>query len=273
MKRAEPAGHQAVGTLSQPSRHRRSTSKSAHSLEGLERENARLRARVDELEGEHAQLEDFAAMAAHELLKPLVMNEAYATLLSERMGHALDLDSRRDLDAMIRISSRFRVLVEALLMDARDSRQPLHLQQVDLSEVVRDCVRMLESEIEGRDAHLEIDPMPVVQGHPALLSGVFSNLLVNALKYGPREGGDIHVSAQRSDAGWTIAVQSPGPAIPEQGREQIFDAWERGPRERRTWGAGLGLAIVRHIVERHGGQVGVTSPSDASNRFFFTLPG
>jgi light-regulated signal transduction histidine kinase (bacteriophytochrome) len=269
MKRAELAGHQGVGTLSQPSRPRRSA---AHARETLERENMRLRARVDELERERSQLEDFAAMAAHELLKPLVMNEAYATLLSERMGHALDLDSRRDLDAMIRISSRFRVLVETLLMDARDNHQPLRLQQVDLADVVRDCVSMLEGELESRDAHLEIDPMPVVKGHPALLSGVFSNLLVNALKYGPRRGGDIHVSAQRSDAGWTIAVQSPGPAIPEQGRERIFDAWERGPHERRTWGAGLGLTIVRHIVERHGGQVGVTSPGESSNRFFFTLP-
>jgi len=269
MKRAELAGHQGVGTLTQPSRPRRSA---ARAREALELENMRLRARVDELERERSHLEDFAAMAAHELLKPLVMNEAYATLLSERMGHALDLDSRRDLDAMIRISSTFRVLVETLLMDARDSHQPLHLQQVDLADVVRDCVSMLEGEIERRDAHLEIDPMPVVKGHPALLSGVFSNLLVNALKYGPRRGGDIHVSAQRSDAGWTIAVQSPGPAIPERGRERIFEAWERGPHERRTWGAGLGLTIVRHIVERHGGQVGVISPGESSNRFFFTLP-
>ena len=114
--------------------------------------------------------------------------------------------------------------------------------------------------------------MPVVEGDPVLLSGVFSNLLSNALKYGPRSGGDIRVSAVRSEAGWTFAVQSLGPAIAEEGRERIFQAWERGPGERRARGAGLGLAIVRHIIERHGGHVGVTSPSDASNRFFFTLP-
>ena len=111
--------------------------------------------------------------------------------------------------------------------------------------------------------------------------GITANLLVRRAAWeelggfleGIRSGGDADLSWRLQDAGWTIAVQSPGPAIPEQGRERIFEAWERGPRERRTWGAGLGLTIVRHIVERHGGQVGVTSPGDASNRFFFTLPG
>ena len=112
---------------------------------------------------------------------------------------------------------------------------------------------MLDTEIQTRNAHLAIDPMPVVEGDPVLLSGVFSNLLSNALKYGPRSGGDISVSAVRSEAGWTFAVQSHGPAIAEEGRERIFEALERGPGERRARGAGLGLAIVRHIVERHGG--------------------
>jgi light-regulated signal transduction histidine kinase (bacteriophytochrome) len=238
----------------------------------LEAEAERLRARVEELERERTQLEDYVAMAAHEVLRPLVMTEAYATLISERMGHTLDLTSRHDLDTMIRISGRVRFLVESLLLDARDGHRPLHRQQVHLSEIVDDCVRMLDPEIQTREARLEIDPMPIVKGDPALLSGVFGNLLLNALKYGPRRGTDIHVSVVRSEAGWTFAVQSPGPAVPAEVRERIFDAWKRGPSERRTYGAGLGLAIVRHIVERHGGQVGVTSPSESSNRFFFTLP-
>jgi chemotaxis family two-component system sensor kinase Cph1 len=240
--------------------------------EVLEREVLRLSARVEELERERSQLENFAAMAAHELLKPLVMNEAYATCINERIGHSLDMESRRDLDAIARISARVRLLVEALLLDARESDRPLRRQPVDLGEVMRDCVRMLETEITSREARLDIDPLPVVDGDPALLSGVFSNLLANALKYGPRRGSDIHVTVMRSEAGWTFGIESPGPAIPETGRERVFEAWERGPGERRARGAGLGLAIVRHIVERHGGQVGVTAPNEATNRFFFTLP-
>jgi two-component system, chemotaxis family, sensor kinase Cph1 len=241
--------------------------------EQLEGEVERLSARVEELERERERLQDFAAMAAHELLKPLVMNEAYATLIGERVGHSLDHESRRDLEAIVRISSRVRMLVEALLLDAYDDERPLRRERVDLADVVRDCVRMLDAEIQTREAKLDIDPMPVVEGDPALLSGVFGNLIANALKYGPRRGSDIKVSVVRSDAGWTFAVHSPGPAIPDEGAQRIFEAWERGPGERRARGAGLGLAIVRHIVERHGGEVGVTSNSEsARNRFFFTLP-
>jgi signal transduction histidine kinase len=261
---------EAVGSRNSASQ--RTAFPQARSPEVLEREVLRLQARVEELEREHVRLENFAAMAAHEMLKPLVMSEGYATLIGDRMNHALDLDSRRDLDAIVRISSRVRLLVEALLMDARDSRRPLPRQQVDLAEVMRDCVRLLKAEIEIRDFNLEIDPLPIVEGDPALLSGVFGNLLANALKYGPRAGGDIHVSAERTEAGWTFAVQSPGPALPEETRERIFEAWERGPSERRARGSGLGLAIVRHIVERHGGEVGVRSANGSGNRFFFTLP-
>ena len=241
----------------------------------------RLAGRVEELEREleesraqTARLERFSAMAAHEVLKPLVMTEAFATMIAERGGHGLDLDTRRDVDTLIRISSRMRVLVEAMLMDARPDREPLQRQAVDVSKVLNDCVEMLGAEIRAREVTIDVDPMPVVPGDAALLTGVFGNLLSNALQYGPREGGEIQVSAERSEAGWTFSVESPGPPIPELDRQRIFEPWQRGWGERRARGVGLGLAIVRQVVERHGGQVGVTAPSDASgNRFFFTLAG
>lgn len=245
----------------------------------LEAEIARLSARVEELERERAEqereyreLEGFVAMAAHELQKPLVMTEAYATMIAERAGYGLDLESRRDLDALAKVSARVRVLVDALLTDARDNDRPLRREQVDVSNVLEQCLQTLDPEIRARDARIDVDPMPVVEGNRALLTGVFGNLLSNALKYGSRDGGDIRVSVSRSEAGWTFAVQSAGPPIPRRERDRIFEAWQRGRGERRANGAGLGLSIVRRIVERHGGEVGVTTPSDASNRFYFTLP-
>jgi light-regulated signal transduction histidine kinase (bacteriophytochrome) len=263
------------GVGSQPGRVRKL--RSAHVLEA---EIARLSARVDELERdrseqehEYRELESFVAMAAHELLKPLVMTEAYATLIAERSGFGLDLESRRDLSAIAKVSSRVRRLVDALLSDARDSERPLRREQVDLSQVLEQCLETLDSEIRERDARVDVDPMPVVEGNPALLTGVFGNLLSNALRYGARDGADIRVTVDRSEAGWTFGVQSPGPAIPSRDRERLFEPWQRGRGERRDKGAGLGLAIVRRIVERHGGEVGVTSPTDTSNSFFFTLPG
>jgi signal transduction histidine kinase len=248
--------------------------------QALHDEIARLSARVEQLEREreeqeheYRELEGFVAMAAHELLKPLVMTEAYAMLIADRAGFGLDLESRRDINTLATVSARVRLVVEALLTDARDSDRPLRREQVDLSRVLSQCLETLEPEIKARAARIDVDPMPVVEGNSALLMGVFGNLISNALKYGAREGGDIQVSVDRTDAGWTFAVQSPGPAIPPPERDRIFEPWERGRDERRAKGAGLGLAIVRRIVERHGGEVGVCSPNGASNRFYFTLPG
>jgi signal transduction histidine kinase len=248
-------------------------------MEELERELAEARAHAAALENELAatresaeQLERFAAMAAHELLRPLIMTEAFAQGIAERGGHGLDLDTRQDIDTLVRVSSKMRLLVETLLMEARPGGEPLQRQAVDMATVLKDCVDMLGSDIHARDARVEIQDMPVVAGDPALLTGVFGNLLANALQYGPRNGAEIHVSAERSEAGWTFSVESTGPAIPEGDRERIFEPWERATGERRARGVGLGLALVRQVVERHGGSVGVTSPAPAANRFFFTLP-
>jgi signal transduction histidine kinase len=246
----------------------------------MEAELRRLNARIAELErerdeqaAEYRELESFVAMAAHELQKPLVMTEAYAALIADRAGFGLDLESRRDLSTLANVTSRVRLLVDALLMDARDNDKPLRREQVDLSQVLEHCLEALDLEIRARDTRVDVQPMPVVEGNQALLTGVFGNLLSNALKYSARDGGDIEVSVSRSDAGWTFAVESPGPPIPGPERERLFEPWQRGRGERRAKGAGLGLAIVRRIVERHGGEVGVTSPGENGNRFFFTLPG
>jgi signal transduction histidine kinase len=262
-------------------RRRRPEAHPVHTRQALEGEVVRLADRVEQLEREleesraqAAKLERFAAMAAHEVLKPLVMTEAFATMIAERGGHGLDLETRRDVDTLIRISSRMRLLVEAMLMDARPDQAPLQRQAVDVRKVLNDCVEMLGAEIRARDVTLDVDDdMPVVPGDEALLTGVFGNLLSNAIQYGPREGAEIKVSAARTEAGWTFSVESPGPAIDERDRQRIFEPWQRGWGERRARGVGLGLAIVRQVVERHGGHVGVTSPDPTANRFFFTLPG
>ena len=280
MDQAERRAYDDGARIEASRRRRPDFHQAAPSRQVLESEVVRLAGRVEELETEleesraqSARLERFAAMAAHEVLKPLVMTEAFATMIAERGGHGLDLETRRDVDTLIRISSRMRVLVEAMLMDARPDREPLQRQAVDVSKILNDCVEMLGAEIEAREVKVDVDPMPVVPGDAALLTGVFGNLLSNALQYGPREGGEIQVSAERSEAGWTFSVESPGPPIPELDRQRIFEPWQRGWGERRARGVGLGLAIVRQVVERHGGQVGVTAAtSERGNRFFFTLP-
>ena len=238
----------------------------------IEDEIQRLNARITELEGEKEDVEAFAATAAHELLAPLVLADAYATTLSDRLDGEVYADARRDLDALRRAAARTRLLVETLLHDARSRGRALRIRAIDLNVVLRECLALLGPEIRERGAEVHGAELPEVRGEETLISAVFTNLLLNALRYGPREHGKILVDANREDAGWRFSVQSEGPTIPAADRERIFERYHRGRGERRARGAGLGLTICRHIVERHGGQIGVTAANGGANRFYFTLP-
>ena len=228
--------------------------------------------RVDALEHEKEALERFAGMAAHELLEPLVMAEAYGTLLADEVGDHLAAQARADLENLLRGASRMRLIVETLLHDARSSGQPLQRRPVDLGQIVREAIGLLRHEIRAHDATLKVRPLPVVQGDAVLLGGVLKNLLLNAIRYGPRAGGQVEIRARRIRDSWRIGVSSQGTTIAPEDRQRIFDAFYRGKHERETHGTGLGLAICRSVVERHDGQIGVEPLRPHGNRFYFSLP-
>jgi signal transduction histidine kinase len=238
----------------------------------LERENEELREEIALLKRERAQLEDLTAMAAHELLKPLLMSECSIAVVLENSSSRLDIASQQDLERIVRASGRVRLLIEALLTDMRSSDVPLRRQHVDMAEVVTTCVELLRADLSARKVRVAVAPMPVVAGNRALLNGAMGNLIANAVKYGPADGGDIQISARRSGNGWRFDIESSGRPIPARDRTRIFEPWERGKVARREGGKGLGLAIVRRIVERHGGEVGVTALRGRGNCFYFTLP-
>jgi signal transduction histidine kinase len=238
----------------------------------LEREVERLTARVQELELENARVEGFAAVAAHELVEPLVMTEAYASILTDRLHEPEHAASRADLQAIGRAVARLRLLTESVLREARSRAHPLERREVSVDALVADCLTVLAPEIAARDCRLQVDELPEAQADEALLSGVFSNLLINALKYSPRRGARIRVGGSAEATGPRYFVESEGPTIPQDERERIFDSFQRGKDERRAQGAGLGLSICRQIVGRHGGTIGVEPGEHGGNRFFFTLP-
>jgi signal transduction histidine kinase len=232
---------------------------------------ARLRKRVSELERRNAELLDLSAMAAHELRAPLIAVQHYAAQVSERLAESMDDAAREDLDAVIRGATRARILADTLLEHAHASRRSPVRNAVDLAEVATECIALLRPEIATRGVRLSIAPLPVVQADHALLASVLQNLLVNALRYGPRSGGTIRLGATRQRGRWRITVESDGAPIDEEERSRIFAPYRRGRDERRATGVGLGLAICRAIVDRYGGRVGV-DPLERGNRFFFTLP-
>jgi len=110
-----------------------------------------------------------------------------------------------------------------------------------------------------------------VHAEPRLLSVVFHNLISNAIKYGPRQGGRIEINATPDGDSWRLAVVSGGTPLHDQETARVFEPWRRVPGERRVPGSGLGLAICKRLIERLGGTIGV-EPQAAGNRFYFVLP-
>jgi signal transduction histidine kinase len=246
--------------------------RSERSPEALEAELRALTARIDELERQRPKLEGFAALVAHEMLKPLMIAESYARTVLDRAGHQLDGDSRADLQTVRHASWQAQRLVEALLLEARSGQGPLARRPVDLAQVVRDCVETLGSEIAASRVRVDVGPLPVVPGDRVLLGAVFRNLLANAVEHGSGRQSVVHVACTPFPGGWRFDVDSQGQPIPEVDRERIFEPLRRGPGIGPPAGTGLGLTLVRRLVARHGGEVTVSSPDGHSNRFSFTLP-
>jgi signal transduction histidine kinase len=237
-------------------------------------EIARLRLRVSELERQREEVASFAAVAAHELLTPVVMIDACAATVADHLdGDERHLESRRDLEVLRRGCAQSRLLVESLLRHAAAGDRPLRTRRVALQALVEDCVALLEPEIRARGVSVEIGELPVVRAEAPLIGALMSNLLVNALKSGPRGPATIRIGAEREGPAWRVRVESEGEPIPPEDRERIFRPRTRGRGERRARGCGLGLTICREILERHGGQIGVApAEGGTGNCFAFTLP-
>ena len=248
-----------------------------HALAAAQAESARLRQRVRELESkvdvlsEHSRsMEGFAATAAHQLSEPLIVAESGTIMVAEDLGDTLEPELRARLDAIGRGAARARQMVDALLLDAR-SGSGLALKAVDAGQIAAQVLEDLAPLMHERDAVAELAELPVVHAEPRLLSVVFHNLISNAIKYGPREGGRIQIEATPDGDGWRLAVVSGGTPLLDQETARVFEPWRRVPGERRVPGSGLGLAICKRLIERLGGTIGV-EPRAAGNCFYFVLP-
>ena len=238
----------------------------------LERYNEELAARIDELEERYNAVERFAGTAAHQLAEPLVIAESTAILVAEELGDDLDPLLRDRLEAIGRGAGRARRLMDALLADARTGGRPLELVPVDVGRVVTDTLVTLAHQIEVREATTLVGKLPQVRGDAGLIAIVFENLITNALKYGPRRGGQVEITADRRHEGWRICVSGEGTPIPRAEASRIFEPFHRVPSERRVPGVGLGLAICTRLVDRMCGTLGVDPGAEAGNTFWVILP-
>jgi signal transduction histidine kinase len=238
----------------------------------LEAELRRATERLHRLEAERRETEQLLAMAAHEIVAPLLMTEAYAGLVTDALGAAAPPQARDDLATMARASARARRLGQGLLLQARGRRCPPRREPVDLNRLAADVVAMLRPEIAERGADVRIGRLPVVTGDPDELAAVLTNLVANALKHSGSGAPAVRVGARWGGGAWEIRVDSDGPELAAGEAERVFEPLERGSAASGP-GAGLGLAICRRLMARQGGTVGVRPRPEGGNRFFLTLSG
>ncbi|MGF7117176.1 PAS domain S-box protein [Methanobacterium oryzae] len=240
-----------------------------------ERKNAekQLKETINELERSNMELRSFAYITSHDLQEPLRTMGSYAGLLKLRYKGKLDNDADDFLDYMVGGAARMQDMIQGLLDYSRVGTRGGEFKDFNAEEALNNALSNLHSAIEEFHAIITHDPMPVIHADKMQISLVFQNLIGNALKF-HREGVQpiIHIAVQKEEDGYVFSVSDNGIGIEEQYIDRIFEVFKRLHAIGEYMGAGIGLAIVKRIIERHGGRIWVESSFGKGSTFYFTIP-
>jgi PAS domain S-box-containing protein len=239
----------------------------------------RVAERTAQLQAANQELEAFTYTVSHDLRAPLRGILGFSRLLEEAYGDRLDDNGRHYLDKIRKEAGHMERLLSGLLAFSRLTRQPLRLETVPLREVVESAWQELAPEREGRQVELVVGDLPVCQGDPLLLQQLFVNLLSNALKFTrPREVARIEVGCRETGTPnapgrLVFYVRDNGVGFDMRHAKGLFGVFQRLHREEEFEGTGVGLAIARRIVQRHGGEIWAQGEVGQGATFSFTLGG
>jgi PAS domain S-box-containing protein len=229
-----------------------------------------LGAQGDTLRIMNAELEQFAYIASHDLQEPLRMITMHLDLLKRRNAANLDERSGKSIALALAGTLRMRTLIDSLLAYSRLDHVAKSFDPVDAGRAAGEAVANLEQIIAERRAEVAIGRLPLLPIQYGQLVQVLQNLIANGIKYNRSDIPTVAVSARREGAQWIIAVEDNGIGIPAEYRPQLFQPFRRLHDQDEFAGSGVGLAIVKKIIERHGGQVGVAD-ADVGACITFTL--
>jgi PAS domain S-box-containing protein len=229
-----------------------------------------LDAAIDELRRSNAELEQFAYVASHDLKEPLRMVSSYLQLLERRYGDDLEEDAEEFIEFAVDGATRMQEMIDDLLQYSRVGRTDGEFEAVDCEAVLDTVQQNLQVAIADTDASVEVGELPTVEGDRSRLVELFQNLVSNAIKYTPDgERPHVTVTATPEDDRWVFEVTDEGQGIPEDRIDRVFDLFYRSAVQDST---GIGLALVKKIVESHGGEVWVESTPGEGSTFSVALP-
>jgi signal transduction histidine kinase len=231
-----------------------------------------LNQQTDELKRSNADLEQFAYIASHDLQEPLRMVSGFTGLLKRRYAGKLGADADEFIGYAIGGVNRMQALINDLLSYSRLGREEVSAKSVDMQLVVDQALANLQTAIEERSALVSSGPLPTVLANHGMLVRVFQNLIGNALKFCKAERPVVRISAERHGGEWRFSVADNGIGIEAQYRDRIFMIFQRLHQQAEYPGTGIGLAVVKRIVERNGGRIWLESEPGKGTTFFFTLP-
>jgi PAS domain S-box-containing protein len=235
---------------------------------------AHLLYKVEELNRSNEELGQFAYIASHDLQEPLRMVASYTQLLARRYKGRLDSDADEFITFAVDGANRMQRLIQDLLAYSRVGTKGKDLLETSSEEALQRAILNLRGAIADSGAMLTHDPLPAVLADETQLVQLFQNLIGNAIKYQNPGVPRIHISAMKNGGGrWTFSVHDNGLGIDPQYFERIFVMFQRLHKREEFAGTGIGLAICKKIVERHGGEISVQSQPGKGSTFSFALAG
>lgn len=250
----------------------------ANLLADLRDANALVSENARKLEQANNELEAFTYSVSHDLRAPLRHIDSFARLLRERTDTKLDETSQRYLNNIVTSIARMGQLIDDLLALSRTGRVEMRLTRLDLNQIIDEVRQELAPSYAGRQIVWQIPTLPTVWADPGLMRAVWANLLSNAIKYSrPRNPAHIEIgvlptggASQKSEP--VFFVRDDGVGFDPQYVDKLFGVFQRLHRDDEFEGTGIGLSIVRRIIQRHGGKVWAEGELDRGATFYFSLP-
>jgi signal transduction histidine kinase/CHASE3 domain sensor protein len=225
-----------------------------------------------DLERSNQELERFAYIASHDLQEPLRMVASHVQLLAGDLQGTLGPDQEESIGFAVDGAKRMQRLINDLLTYSRVGRRGKPFTPTPLQDVLQTALLNLDVAVREQHASVTSDELPVVDVDPGQLTQLLQNLIGNAIKFHGAEPPGVHVGAEVHGDEWIFTVEDNGIGVPEDQAERVFQIFQRLHSRSEYEGTGIGLAVCRRIVERHGGRIWVEPRSPHGSRFRFTIP-